>query len=340
MRMSPMIGKSIAVGVMATQQGFKLPYSIDFSTLSDGAIPTNWVGSTFTISGGKLINAPTDGGTLIANGDMETGNPPTGYAAGSSAILASVADEHTGGAGTKSLSITNGAASSGYATKNIDIVIGDFLVMKAWAKYVNANSASMRMQGRSGSFATFAQSDDPTAAWAEYAITGAPTQTDIWARVGNNDSTLGRESRFDNIYVAKLTKSDLIAYYNHAFVNVGVVKAGLTTKWGQYCGVVGWWDKVNPFQSCLVARHNLKQAMLSKYVGATRTDLIPLTNITYSAGAVLEIRRPSGNTFQLWYNGAQIGTDQTVSDPEIINNQYFGLLDTWGGPQCLNFTLA
>lgn len=66
---------------------------------------------------------------------------------------------------------------------------------------------------------------------------------------------------------------------------------------------------------------------LTKYVNDARTALIAATAITFVANAPCELRRlPSTNTFQVWYNGVQVGTDQTVSDAAIINNNLYGFV--------------
>lgn len=64
---------------------------------------------------------------------------------------------------------------------------------------------------------------------------------------------------------------------------------------------------------------------LIKSVGGTLTTLIANTTLTFVAGAYLEVRRPSPTTFQLWYNGAQVGTTQTVSDSQIVGNVVHGI---------------
>lgn len=54
------------------------------------------------------------------------------------------------------------------------------------------------------------------------------------------------------------------------------------------------------------------KAELLKCVTGTWTSLIN-TTVAYSAGAELKII-VSGTTYQLWYNGAQVGINQTISD--------------------------
>lgn len=62
---------------------------------------------------------------------------------------------------------------------------------------------------------------------------------------------------------------------------------------------------------------------LAKQANAAFTSLVNNTPTTFVQDALLEIRRPSGNTFQMWYNGVQIGADQTVNDASILSNTIF-----------------
>jgi len=48
------------------------------------------------------------GSTLVSNGDMETGDPPTGWLGNATSVLDSAAEERTGGAGSKCLSVVRG----------------------------------------------------------------------------------------------------------------------------------------------------------------------------------------------------------------------------------------
>lgn len=65
---------------------------------------------------------------------------------------------------------------------------------------------------------------------------------------------------------------------------------------------------------------------LFKQVGTTRTGLGATTYVNFSAGALLEFRRTATNTFQVWYNGTQAGSDITISDSQIISNRWFGIV--------------
>ena len=132
----------------------------------------------------------------------------------------------------------------------------------------------------------------------------------------------------------------MFAYKNRIIQNVGSVKAGWHIVAGNPAGVFGWWDGVTAEQNCLVAHRDGTNATLVKYVGATRTEVIAPTAVTYVAGRSIEIRRLSWtNTFQLFYNGTQVGANQTISDPEIINNGYFGTFSSYEGNQCVSFVV-
>lgn len=67
----------------------------------------------------------------------------------------------------------------------------------------------------------------------------------------------------------------------------------------------------NNFIMALIDRAQGKGQLLTRVAG-TFTSKVN-ANITYSAGAELKIIA-SGTTYQLWYNGAQVGTNQTISD--------------------------
>lgn len=73
-----------------------------------------------------------------------------------------------------------------------------------------------------------------------------------------------------------------------------------------------------------------------KCINGTITQLIDAA-ATYSAGALLEIRKTASDTYQAWYNGSQIGTDQTVTDATLNAGTRHGIFSTGGGSQVSNF---
>lgn len=62
-----------------------------------------------------------------------------------------------------------------------------------------------------------------------------------------------------------------------------------------------------------------------KFVNGSSTTLLASTPVTFVDGAEMEIRRINATTFALYYNGVQLGTNQTITDSQIINNEYHGI---------------
>jgi hypothetical protein len=317
--------------------GPKLPLSVDFTALADGALPGKWVGAAFAISGAKAVNTPTLSGVeLITNpgfeGTYASGIAPnwTKYPAG--AVASESADVHEG---TAAQYIGNGTGAVGQiSSKVFALSLGDWVRCSGWSKLTGAGY--LMLQQGFGGYTTFNQitiSGDGSAYVQRFTSEYVPATGNhgFNERVNTNATAETNNAILDTFSVQKLTLSTITAYYNEAYS--GATRAGVSMRVGiagQPAGVIGWWDKANMFQNCLVARHDGVNAILFKVVGTTYSSLINLP-AAYADDADLEIRRLTGtNTFQLWYNGSQVGANQTIADPEIINNKYFGILSTGG----------
>lgn len=102
--------------------------------------------------------------------------------------------------------------------------------------------------------------------------------------------------------------------------------------------LIGWMDSPASFDPgsfsgnaiIMLLRQNANVTAFSfaihKLVGSVRTTgITPLTDMPFSAGALLEMRRTGATTFQMWYNGVQYATDITISDASILSNRWFGI---------------
>ncbi len=143
-------------------------------------------------------------------------------------------------------------------------------------------------------------------------------------------SAVGDVLRFDFASLKQIITASLFAtrFYGSG-VSAYSVPALIIA--GHQGGLVSWLDNPANPQNYLQAWINLAtgKIQLDKVVGGTLTaGIVPATTITYVAWKVVEIKRTGVNTFQLWYDGVQIGSDATVSDAEIIGNSYFGLFST------------
>ena len=65
---------------------------------------------------------------------------------------------------------------------------------------------------------------------------------------------------------------------------------------------------------------------LTKVVAGVTTTLIAVTTASFVSNALIELRRTAPTTYQMWYNGSQVGTDQTISDSQFASSPpCFGL---------------
>lgn len=155
----------------------------------------------------------------------------------------------------------------------------------------------------------------------EAALNFSGTQLGIFGTsfVGSIDNLSAHMLRMnDGLMVVKSTaaESSILVKFNTA---PGLVISG---------AFVGLNSPVN-MRSFLYARRVAQSGLpqrftLNKSVNGISSTLISATTASFVADADLEIRR-SGTTYSLWYNGSQVGTDQTVSDPEINDSKWCGV---------------
>jgi hypothetical protein len=311
-----------------------LPFTDAFGR-ADGALGNGWTGATWTISGNKVINTPTLTGNLITNGNMETGDPPTGWTVTSNAVLDGVADERTGGAGSQSLSVVNGAVSVGAARQSMTHAAHTWIRLSGWLKLVTGTTCSLRLL--TSGFGDVCVMSRPETSWTQWIGAGRVTTTNGIVASYNGQSSLGNEHRSDDIEAYPLTLSHLFATIpaTKSDVTCGVLATLDTYMQG---GVVVNLDSAASPANFVIGYYNRAtgKALLERCVAGTY-DATPLINITktYVAGAEVKVIK-SGTTYQLYYNGAQVGTDQTISDAGIISNTIHGMFTTGGAATSLD----
>lgn len=157
---------------------------------------------TLTDSAGKkaigYIKAAGTGETygpeLVVNGGMETGDPPTGWVARSGATLSSVADERTGGAGSKGLNVVYGTSSQ-TADQSATLTVGAMYVYGGWIKNIDAGNGYLRLYDGTG----LSLSATVTAtSWTYTSVSYRAVNTAGNARLYVTDGA-GHNVRFDDI---------------------------------------------------------------------------------------------------------------------------------------------
>ena len=299
--------------------------SFDDFNRADGPIGNGWEGATWTISGNKAINTPTLGAELLINGNFATwsGDNPTSWG-----II---------GTETGTDKVTEVSGKARIVTTSAIIGISQTAVSALWYRIGLNVSAYV-----SGSLRVA----DSGYAVAVYSTTGAKV---ITGRVMDGSSTLGllmyrhlaeaTDITIDDVSVKALILSSLFVSINNGFARCDV-SAKVTVVTANRAGVVTNLDSASSPANFVLASHDGTVARLTKCVAGTYTELIAIA-VTYSAGAIIRVVRLAGtNTYQFWYNGAQVGTDQTISDAGIVNNTYHGLYSTYEGNNLDDFTIA
>lgn len=77
------------------------------------------------------------GEELVTNGNMETGDPPTGWSSAYGSTLSSVSDERTGGSGSKSLNVLRGVSNTS-CNQQITVVSGGLYASSGWIRNVDS----------------------------------------------------------------------------------------------------------------------------------------------------------------------------------------------------------
>lgn len=152
----------------------------------------------------------------------------------------------------------------------------------------------------------------------------------------------------DDAYLRQVVENTMFGLRN--MPGATVWKARYTYDMLGIAGVVAKANSESSPSSFLVAYYwyrsgvDLCYCVLDKYVNGVCVNLIATWTNQPGAGGGhaplntqwLEIRNPAGNVYQLFHKDVQIGTDQTVNDPEIINNTCGGVIST-GGSQLEGF---
>lgn len=175
----------------------------DWQNMAGAAVPADLTAllGTFALSGGlSAATLAADGYELVVNGNMETGDPPTGWTAETSAVLDGVADERTGGVGAQSLSIVNGVnANSGRASQILTLIPYASHVFSVWRRNISTNPL-MYVYTTPG-LVLLTSVTSAVTAWEGAIKTAVATQAAYLLWLRTTSIIAGQESRFDDVSV-------------------------------------------------------------------------------------------------------------------------------------------
>lgn len=284
---------------------------------ADGALSGwDYTNSAWTVASNKALTTPTLGAEVIVNGTFAADtnwNKGAGWTIGSG-----VAAHASGTASNLTQSVAPYTAGTWY--KNTwDLVTTDGDQIYAII------GGALRVVTTTGSQVDVNRANATTAGFRA------------------NTATL--DATVDNVSSKAITLSDMMAtktFTKNASISVGGTLPASASN-GIPFGVVGWLDSHTTPANYIIAYYatmSTASLRVDKVVGGTITNLIT-ANPAYVAGAHVKLRgvRSGANLLiTAYYNGAQAGTTQTVSDAVIVDNTRHGMFSGDAANRLSNFT--
>lgn len=314
-----------------------LPVRITFSDYN--VMPPQFAPApTWSISGSKAINTPTEGSEGSTDGGMENWLSTTNLTswteqtAGTSTVNQESSSVH-GGTYAVRYDI-DGSGSQGRIFQSTNLAANIFHKLVWWSRgsdTVPKSSITGTALGLNNN-----PSRSLTASYQQFIANGLTTSAN-GQLILDSTSNASKSIYYDDVSIKPLTLASLFAVINCGRNDV-IVKAYANAVTGTFIGAVCALDnRINP-QNFVVAWCTDTYARMVKFVAGTPTDVVAVTAITYVAGAALEIRK-SGTTFSLYYNSTLVGSG-TVSDTAIISNTWHGLFSCYAGNQFDSLTIV
>ncbi len=308
---------------------------------ANGAIGNNWNGSTWNIVSGKAVNSPTLGSELLTDPGLEAnytaGKCDTLTLNGSPASITQSTDVH---GGSKAQQMQPNAFNNRLNWPTAAGVARQWYQFSVWTKRLSGSNTGTRIRLFQTNMLPVNTIESPIidASYKQLKISGLSTDTNALFRYPAVEAA--GSSPFSSVVVddgsfKAITFSSLFAMRPLASAD-GVIKIKFTTVDDTFFGIVARADtQTSPtnFIMALLKRHpsysgaGLIEVHLLKKVGTTYTAVVQNLSFTEVADAWFELRL-SGSTVSMWYNGAQVGTNQTISNAEILSNGYHGMFST------------
>lgn len=316
-------------GAAGTTDGLGHPEGVA-GVIGSGGAGRTWLDqATWSNAGGAAYNAPVAGANVMVNGNMETGDPPTGWNATGS-ILDGVADERTGGAGIQSLSVSNDGAQYGVASRDFPVAAGTWARFSVWYKTITTSWLQPSSHDDSGVLFTGGYLASGT--WANYNFVTRIKSTNPYVRYIQSPEN-NAESRYDDSFVLPLTLSTLFSCITESTPDV-IAEIDPTLTAGTQMGMVLNLDDAATPANFILAYCDGANVLVDKCVAGVYTNVISGA-VTYGAGYKLRVDR-NGSAIRVYYNNLLVAAG-TISDAGILTGVKHGRFSTYITNSCSNF---
>lgn len=221
--------------------GAVLPYSVDFTTLSDGALPPRFTGATWSISSGKAINTPSLGAELLTDPGLEanyTAGKCDTLTKGGSPTLAESADVH---GGSKAQQFTAAAFNDRLNWPTVAGIAGAWYLYSVWSKRTAGTSRTGSNFFQTGALpAAAAGNDITTASYTQQKLSFISTTTNLMFCYPTQEAGSSGFSTViaDDGSLKRLTYADVFALINAQASDIVVKVKPSTIADGSISGVI------------------------------------------------------------------------------------------------------
>ncbi len=316
-------------GALATSDGLGHAEGIAGGIGSGGGGKT-WTGATWTAAAGKASNTPGTGAELVVNGDMETGDPPTGWVAYGTCTLSSDAVVYNSGSKSILVSVTGTGTLCGIV-RSVTISFPGWHEISCYVRGVDVSASTFYLNFG----IDLAAAAVSNGSWVKLsAIKYLTSNGNINLYLYGSDNS-GNSWNIDDVSVLPLTLSTLFSSTTHSTADV-LATVAVTLTAGTQAGLVVNLDSAGTPANFVIAYHDGTNCKLEKCVAGVYTTVITAA-ATYSAGAELRVIK-DGTAYRLYYNNALVGTG-TISDAGIVSNLSHGLFSTYSANTLDNLTI-
>ena len=314
-------------GTYPTTDGLGHPEGV---TVGAGGAGKTWVGGTWAIVGGALVNTPTLGADMFdaGAGTFASGtyawspySPNTVTNVGNKLVVTFVSGGDSDGA-TEAL---NSAADL-----NANLVVNTWYALQFDANVNAGASVGFRSKTLGATYDTVVTSETPVTINHRWRALHATTNV-----IHNRDMASGKIATWDNITLKPLTLSSLFTSISESTPDV-VASVDLVLTAGTQAGLVLCLDDATTPANFIIVYCDGTNVIVDKCVAGTYTNVLSGA-VTYGAGYMLRVDINDG-VGRVYYNNLLVGTF-TVADAGVKDNVLHGLFSTYSANSIDNYNI-